>query len=226
MCKVRKNRSVTKVLKIAAGLIIGVFLLLLVIGICYQTQSLLKDPDVQPVFRMYIENILATSELKILKRLAAVETVLGLDDYSNFEDEQKMSTPEQISLLSERIDTITEPVVQAPIEKPASIPTSKTEVRAVEVVEHLQNTQERNNEVFMTSREIMSFLKYDLPDECRIGNKIKNPRQIKKDVLEKAVEMYPDIICLSKKRSGNKNVRIVYKPKINISSLKRKLSVS
>ena len=69
---------------------------------------LLKDPDVQPVFRMYIENILATSELKVLKRLAAVETVLGLDDYSDFEDEQKMSIPEQISLLSKRIDTITE----------------------------------------------------------------------------------------------------------------------
>lgn len=187
---------------------------------------LLKDPDVQPVFRMYIENILATSELKILKRLAAVETVLGLDDYSDFEDEQKMSVPEQISLLSERIDTITEPVVQAPIKEPASIPTSKTEVRAVELVEHLQNTQERNNEVFMTSREIMSFLKYNLPDEYSISSKVKNPRQIKKDVLEKAVEMYPDIICLSKKRSGNKNVRIVYKPKINIISLKRKLSVS
>jgi len=191
-----------------------------------QFLMLLKDPDVQPVFRMYIENILATSELKILKRLAAVETVLGLDDYSDFEDEQKMSIPEQISLLSERIDTRTEPVVQAPIKEPASIPTSKTEIRAVELVEHLQNTQERNNEVFMTSREIMSFLKYDLSDEYSISSKVKNPRQIKKDVLEKAVEMYPDIICLSKKRSGNKNVRIVYKPKIDIFSLKRKLSVS
>lgn len=118
---------------------------------------LLKDPDVQPVFRIYIENILATSDLNILKRLAAVETTLGLNDFADLEDEQEMSIPEQISLLSERIDTITEPVTQVPIEEPASIPTSKTEVRAVELVEHLQNTQERNNEVFMTSREIMSF---------------------------------------------------------------------
>ena len=59
---------------------------------------------------------------------------------------------------------------------------------------------------------------------CTNVSTAKN-RQVKKDVLEKAVEMYPDIICLSKQRSGNKNVRIVYKPKINISSLKRKLSV-
>jgi hypothetical protein len=106
---------------------------------------LMKDPEIQPVFRLYIENILATSELKILKRLVAVETVLGLNNFADFEDEQEMSIPEQISLLSERIDTITEPVVQAPIEEPASIPTSKTEIRAVKLVEHLQNTQERKN---------------------------------------------------------------------------------
>jgi len=128
--------------------------------------------------------------------------------------------------------TRTEPVVQAPIKEHASVPTSKTEIRAVELVEHLQNTQERNHGVFMTSREIMSFLKYDLSDEYSIGSKVKNPRQIKKDVfekaveLEKAVEMYPDILCLSKKKTGNKEVRIVYKPKIDINRLKRKLSVS
>ncbi len=28
-----------------------------------------KDPDVQPIFRTYIENVLVTSELKILKKL-------------------------------------------------------------------------------------------------------------------------------------------------------------
>ena len=42
---------------------------------------LVKDPDVQPTFRTYIENILATSELNILKRLTSIETVLQLNDY-------------------------------------------------------------------------------------------------------------------------------------------------
>ena len=69
---------------------------------------LLKDPDVQPVIRMYIENIIATSDSNILKRLAAIETVVGLNDFADFENEEKMSIPEQISLLSKRIDTITE----------------------------------------------------------------------------------------------------------------------
>ena len=191
-----------------------------------QFQMLVKDPDVQPVFKIYVENILATSELNILKRLAALEYTLGLNDFADFEDEHELTVPEQFSLLAERIDTITEPVVKAPIKELTIIPTSKTEVRAAELVEQLKNTPERNHGVFMTSPEIMSFLKCDLSDEYIIGNKVKNPRQIKKDVLEKAVEMYPDIVCLSKRKTGNKEVRIVYKPKIDISSPKRKLSVS
>lgn len=171
---------------------------------------LLKDPDVQSVFQLFVEKILATSDLKILKRLAAVETALGLNDFADFEDEQEMSIPEQISLLSERIDNITEPVVQGPIEEPVNIPTSKTEIRAFELVEHLKEKPERNHEIFMTSREIMDFLKYNIPEEYRINKNVKNPRQIKKDVLEKAREMYPDKIFLSKKRSGNKEVRLVF----------------
>ena len=42
---------------------------------------LIKNPDIQPIFRMYIENILATSELNILKRLKALETRLEINDY-------------------------------------------------------------------------------------------------------------------------------------------------
>lgn len=123
----------------------------------------LKDPDMQPILRMYIENILATSELNILKRLSEVETVLGLNDFAEFEDEQDMSIPEQILLLSERIDSITEQVIQASIAESVNSPMSKTEIRAVELVEHLKNSPEKNNEIFMTSLEIMSFLKYSLP---------------------------------------------------------------
>ena len=78
-----------------------------------QLLMLMKDPEVQPIFRMYIENILATSELKILKRLAAVETLLGLDDFSaGSDDEHKSTVPEQLSLLAERIDDITESLLK------------------------------------------------------------------------------------------------------------------
>jgi len=45
---------------------------------------LIKDPDIQPIFRMYIENVLATSDLRILKRLAALETCMGLNDFQDW----------------------------------------------------------------------------------------------------------------------------------------------
>ena len=54
---------------------------------------LIKDPDIQPIFRMYIENILATSELNILKRLKAIETALELkliDGMEGYEFEKCM----------------------------------------------------------------------------------------------------------------------------------------
>lgn len=80
----------------------------------------LKDPEIQPVFRNYIENILATSELKILKRLAAVEATLGLNDFADFEEEHELTIPEQLSLLTERIDTITE-LVKEPFRETVNI---------------------------------------------------------------------------------------------------------
>jgi hypothetical protein len=38
-----------------------------------QFKMLMKDPEVQPCFRNYIENIIATSDLRILKRLDRIE---------------------------------------------------------------------------------------------------------------------------------------------------------
>ena len=38
-----------------------------------QFKMLMKDPEVQPFFRNYTENIIATSDLRILKRLDRIE---------------------------------------------------------------------------------------------------------------------------------------------------------
>ena len=72
--------------------------------------KLLAVPEVEVVFNLMVENAIALSELKILKRLADVEKALGLNDFSDFKEEHEMTLPEQISLLAERIDNITEPI--------------------------------------------------------------------------------------------------------------------
>jgi len=194
-----------------------------------QFKMLMKDPEVQPFFRNYIENIIATSELKILKRLALLEQKLDLADPDLLDEEEiEITIPEQLSLLAERIDNITEPVktVSQPVTQDITvIPETKTEIRAYELVKHLQtNVKPRNNEIFMTVRECMNFIQVGIKTEYRVEN-VKNPRQVKKEVLEKAREMYSDLVSLVPKRNGNKEVRIVLERTIknDSNSLKRKI---
>lgn len=176
-----------------------------------QFLMLIKDPDVQPVFRMYIENILATSELKILKRLAAIETLLGLDDFSDFgNDEHELTIPEQLTLLAERIDNVTEPVQRESIPESGPILTTKTEIRAHLLVEHLKNdVQERAGGKFLSSEEIVNFLKYDIDKTYRVSEG-QHVRQTKKEVLDKAVKLFHNNVFLSQKSHGRKNVRMIY----------------
>lgn len=50
---------------------------------------------------------------------------------------------------------------------------------------------------------------------------IQNPRQAKRDIIEKAKNLFSDVIILDKKKHGNRDVRIVYKPKNDIKSINR-----
>jgi hypothetical protein len=177
-----------------------------------QFLMLIKDPEIQPIFRMYIENVLATSELKILKRLAAVETLLGLDDFSaGGDDEHESTIPEQLSLLAERIDDMTELGKRESIPEPLPILTTKTEIRAHLLVEHLKNdVQERSGGKFLSSEEIVFFLRYGIDELYRVREG-QNIRQTKKEVLDKAVKLFPNNVFLSQKSHGRRNVRIIYR---------------
>jgi len=179
-----------------------------------QFLALLQDPEIKPVLNLYLENFLATSELKILKRLAALEQVLGLNNM-DLSEEDELTIPEQLSLLAERIDNITEPVISQDPIKPVVDTNPKTtlEHKASALVEHLKtNVKPRNGEIFLNTREIIQFLKYEITEAYRLKD-IQNPRQAKKDIVEKAKKMFSDLISLDKKKYGNRDIRIVYKPK-------------
>ena len=168
-----------------------------------QFKMLMKDPEVQPFFRNYIENIIATSELRILKRLSAVETALGLNDFSDFEaEEREPNIPEKIEALKEEIRNIE---YKAPVSPTITLePTSKTEVRASLLVSELKDSGKDH----LTSHEIINFLKSKLPDNCKVNERIQNIRKVKQDVLNAASNMYPDVF-LSKKKTGHKEVRLI-----------------
>jgi len=166
-----------------------------------QLITLLKDPEVQSFLKVFVDNAIATSELQILKRLTAVEQILGLDDYGT----DKAETP----TLPQKIDRLEEQVKNSaasfklPID-PVIQPTTKTEKRAVSLVDHLKETGKDH----LTSPEIFSFLKCKLPENCKINENIQNIRKVKQDVLKKAAAMYPNVF-LSKKNTGHREVRLV-----------------
>lgn len=166
-----------------------------------QLIELLKDPEVQALLKNFIDSAIATSELRILKRLATIEQILGIDNYGA-EENQAPTLPQRIADLEEKVNNSiatfkppAEPMIQA---------TTKTEKRAVSLVDHAKDTGKDH----LTAREITSFLKSKLPDSCKIDENIQNIRKVKQDVLNKAASMYPNVF-LSKKSSGHREVRLV-----------------
>lgn len=173
--------------------------------------AMLKLPAVKETFFTLIAEFMATSDLKVLQRLSSMETVLGLNDLAD-EDEDEPTIPEQIKQLSEKIE---KPPKRPPEEKEIDlpfIPETTLERKACALVEHLrEKVQPRNNEVFLNSREIVSFLKTEVPEELRLKD-VRNPRQVKKDILEKAVKLFSDTVMIVRNRSGNKVTGIALKP--------------
>ncbi|MHB8102049.1 MAG: hypothetical protein ACYDEF_07720 [Methanosarcina sp.] len=150
-----------------------------------------------------MEKVLLTSELKPIKRIAELETVTGLNDFADFEDdEREPNIPEKIEALKEEIQNIE---YKAHVSPTITLePTSKTEVRASLLVSELKDSGKDH----LTSHEIIHFLKSKLPDNCKVNEKIQNIRKVKQDVLRAASQMYPNVF-LSKKKTGHKEVRLI-----------------
>jgi hypothetical protein len=169
-----------------------------------QFLALLQDPDIKPVLNLYLENFLATSELKILKRLAALEQVMGLNNM-DLSEEHELTIPEQLNILAARIDN-TQVINKPPVE-PENSPVTKTENRAYLLVEKLKSLRSKK---FLDSREIVQFLKHGIEERYRVKEG-QNARQAKKECLEKAAELFP-YVSLDKKKHGRREVRLILQP--------------
>src|SRR5665648_2887 len=66
-------------------------------------EKVLSHPE-NPMFLNAVERILATSDLKILKRLFKHDILLGLEEPFDTEEERAPNLPEQLKELSERIE--------------------------------------------------------------------------------------------------------------------------
>jgi len=177
---------------------------------------LIKDPDVQPVFRIYIENVLATSELNILKRLKAIETELELNDYPIENDEAENTIPRQIALLSNQIKEIiktnNKQSIIEPIHESVHIGMSKTTARAILLYKNvIEVASEGKKQIVINSREIKDFLTNKIQPEYRVGD-VSNFRKVKKDVFSTLQKLLPDNVLLDRKKYGRREIRLVYGP--------------
>jgi hypothetical protein len=181
-----------------------------------QFLMLMKDPDVQPTFRMYIENVLATSELNILKRLKVIETMLELNDYPVDDDESDSTIPKQISLLSNQINEVIKTnnkrSIMEPIPKAIHIGMSKTTARAILLFKDvIEVAIEGKDQIVIGTRDIKNYLTNHIEPEYRVGD-VSNFRKVKKDVLTKLKKLLPDNVLLDKKKYGRREIRLVYGP--------------
>ena len=172
----------------------------------YNLYLIKEDKEYRDEVKTYFDECLLTSELKPVQRLAEVETVTGICDY--FEEDHEPTLPEKITILSEKIESLSEST-GSPIKQPDNIPTGKTEIRACKLVERLKEARETAGNKFLSSCDIVQFLKHGIDEKFRVKEG-QNVRQVKKEVLEKAARMYPDVF-ISQKTTGRKDLRLVLK---------------
>ncbi|AKB34782.1 hypothetical protein MSSAC_0192 [Methanosarcina siciliae C2J] len=181
-----------------------------------QFKTLLHDPEIKECLNYITWDFLATSDLQIITRLAEVEKMLSLSSF--VDEDEEINFPKQIELLSQRVDDLEElGTCQKPnMENDIHFQASKSTAYAMYLHNYLKTkVKPRNEEIFLTSPELMNFFKNIVPEEYNIQYTIKtnqNVRKLKKDVLEKALIMFPNNIFLSKKKTGRREVRVIFRP--------------
>jgi uncharacterized ubiquitin-like protein YukD len=174
--------------------------------------DLLKLPEVQAVMQTIIDAAIATSELKILQRLSKLEQIV-ISDPDLIDDDATPSIQAQVENITQRISSI-ENWIKSPACKTKEdakpqpiIPTTKTEVRASELVSHALDSP--NN--FLTRKEMDKILKESIEAEKR-PKALINPRMALKCALSKVVDMFP-FTRIDRSKYGNHELRLVIEDK-------------
>ena len=118
--------------------------------------------------------------------------------------------------MNKPIESI-EPEQEQPI-----VPETTLDLKACAIVEHLKEAVKPNEfgEFVLSTKGILSFLKTEITEDLRI-KEIRNPRQLKKDIIERAVQLFPSIVCIKTGKSGNKIKSLALKPSANRKDFQR-----
>ena len=173
-----------------------------------QLIELLENEEVQSFLKIFIDGAIATSELRILKRLSSVESILGLSDLDN----DTPTLPERIDKLEKDAEKKTFDVTGLP-----EMPETITDIRTDFLIKHLETNEETpkisspfaNMELpFCNSKTFRYFVDNVLPEKYK-PRSLKNIRKLKKDIFENAVSRYKDLVSIEKSFHGNRELRLV-----------------
>jgi len=167
-----------------------------------QFLNLLKHPEVQSFLKLFVDNHLVTSEMKILKRIGDVERALGLNDMA---DEEDVTIPQQIEALESRLDNVkVEASEKSSVEIKQKTKTGKRAVALIKALlesgkDHLTRTQ---------IRKVLSDKDNEELGDARITEEASNPRRDISNALDEAERICSKVRC-DKKNYGRHERRLL-----------------
>lgn len=172
-------------------------------------------------FKNAVETVLLTSDLKPIKRIATTETVLGLNDMIDYEDEEReLTIPEKITELNEKISyfessrLIVPANIEPEINQDLLIQNTTLTQKANAIYEYLKEKVKPNwsGKTVIANEGIYSFFFEVIEEKLRWPEKLRGKRTAKKSTIERAVELHPDELEIVKNKSGNKITGLALKP--------------
>jgi hypothetical protein len=175
--------------------------------------TLLQDPEVYDVFKGMVMQVLTDPEgSQLIQRVSNIEKHLGADDdycigkdIFNDDKEVLMTIPEQFSLLSERVNDASIPVLKETV----LVAGNETEVRARLLRDKLPSVSYRNGKKYMLGPEVQKFLLHEVPEEHRATE--KGVRQAVIEVMRKAVEQFPNEVRIGKNNKKRNYIEYIEK---------------
>jgi hypothetical protein len=174
-------------------------------------KALAQDDEIQADVQTWFDSMLLTSELRPIQRIAATEAALGLNGMVDYEDENREVTiPERIEALEHKAPLVTE--MQNDVEVTPTIETTK-DMKACAVVEYLQKAVKPNDfgEFAIGKKELTTFMQGIIEEGLRVE---KVSRQLKADLFERAVKLFPQLVYIKKSPSGNKTQTLALKASV------------
>lgn len=186
----------------------------------YSMYLIKEDKEYRDEIKTYFNECLITSELKPVQRLADIEAVTGLKDYSEFEEEHAPTLPEQITVLSEKIESLSEstfkPTEEEKDENPI-VPNTTLTQKANALTEYLKEKTKPNwsGKLVLENNDIYKFFREIIQEDLRWPEKMRGYRGAKKSIIERAQEMFPNEVEVVRNKSGNKITGLALKASVN-----------